>query len=1230
MKSNRRQPNRRGFTLIIVMSMMVLLFLIAVALLNVSASMVRSSTLAQANAEARANARLALFIAMGELQEEMGPDMRISAKASLQDTNHDTPEIDGVAQPQWLSTYDSWGTWLNASYVRPGGDESIIIQDTYGSQRSKMFRRWLVSTPTSMIHDIQSAAKSSSMDENNSAIMVGKGSLGSSSDRSTSSITRAYLLPIGKKGRHAWWIGAENQKAIIHKASVVRDLSADAWQVAQGNTAEVGVGAIQGLENINDEPKMGDKLISLNSLQSADVTAGVAKSKFYDLTSHGHGLITNVRTGQLKKDLSLVFETDNAAKLPQRFRFTPGRDEREPSIRPMSQDIARQSGGPSVPSRHFASWTNMRHYYRMYRSVSDASPMDTGGKGSLQWDGVKPWTNFVSTSSIEAANPSARIGSNSYWRFPVLAKLTIIYSLLAEPNARNPETIDCFLVYSPIFTFWNPYNVELRIPNDMYRTLVAGYKILPFQGIRYRGTQENGTVSGHLHDSNVNAEPGLRNTSGPDVVFKPGEFVSFSFGGTFRNLRSDASNYLVRGFDPQAIHGSKKLIDTISLAEATDPNAAPGIALTFCHSGSGGNVDWGNTPGSLCHSPSWKGSPGRIPLMYQNDWFQRSQTLTRMTPEREIERYVFDSRPKPIAFAQLVMKGLSRFDYQSIDWSQDWRSRNWIHSPPFYFGNSLYISETLDIAHTQRLDNPYVMYFGPISMNDMGRVVPQDGNHAVLGSGSNPAEMITSASVLELPTAPISSLAGFANMRINPGWTKLDTLNPHLKLDAFKGSSATTGEASLYCAEAKAIAYQSGITGPGIGNSFMHPMIPRRGVYQFFDNSISQDPPDRNNWTVTNSTNNKIFNDYWDHVFVLNDALWDDYFLSSLADQTRPAASRAVNLSENLTRLINGEPLANSRYRFDSGGRKSNEILAELESADGYAKVAKHLTIDGMFNVNSTSVDAWFALFAGIRERSLVYRDGEGSLRTVQVPKGKRIAISRFDTEVSDQEMTNPQTGVVMPDGTKGWSGVRFLDDQQLRTLAQECVKQVKQRGPFLNFAEFINRRLSEDRLGLMGALQSAIDFDDASPNPASINYLYKQSPGYMIQSSALGNHSFKTAEAAEGSRLAGIPGYVIQSDLLRPIANTLSVRDDTFRIRAYGESLDANGKVKARAWCEAIMQRMPDYCDPTNDADVPAREMSEDGTFSELENSKLSRTNLRFGRRFVIKSYRWLNPSDV
>lgn len=486
---------------------------------------------------------------------------------------------------------------------------------------------------------------------------------------------------------------------------------------------------------------------------------------------------------------------------------------------------------------------------------------------------------------------------------------------------------------------------------------------------------------------------------------------------------------------------------------------------------------------------------------------------------------------------------------------------------------------------------------------------------------------MTAAPALELPTAPVAGLAGFSGMRINPGWVDPRQMNSSLSIESVGGNN--TSRASYAFSVVKTLAYQSGVTGPGIGNSFMHPMLPRTGIYQYFNNSVSSDPGNRSlPLDNINYNDNKIFCDYWDHVFLLNDALWDDYFVSSLADQTRPGAGAARSLNENLDRLVAGGELANSRYRYEAGNRSSAQVKADLQAADGYLKAARHLMVEGMFNVNSTSIAAWQALFAGIRERQLVYRDNSGALRKIDVPSGKRIGLSRFDTEVSDKEMENPAKGVTMPDGAAGWSGVRFLDDAQLRKLAEECVKQVKARGPFLNFAEFVNRRLSNDALGTMGAVQSAIDYDDAKPESGSINYNFKNGSDFMMKAGDLGDHAFSTPEAAAGSRFAGIPGYVIQSDLLKPIANTLSVRDDTFRIRAYGDSLDAAGNVIARAWCEAVVQRMPEYCDTANDATVPAREMSASGVFS--DNAALTSTNRLFGRKFVIESFRWLSAPEI
>jgi len=694
---------------------------------------------------------------------------------------------------------------------------------------------------------------------------------------------------------------------------------------------------------------------------------------------------------------------------------------------------------------------------------------------------------------------------------------------------------------------------------------------------------------------------------------------------------------LVPGFDPNVVVGDERRWK-VGAATTFSQAENPGAAYEFSCAQWGGGVNMGNTPGAMFIESRYAGGSGELPLTYSNDWLQRSpkipdQTNTPITPPgaSNLATWEFDGNPKIVAYAQMAIKGLFKHDYPSIDWAKDWRSRNWIQAPPFYFGSGMYMSIDDTIAHTQRLDCPYVVNFGPTTTFGISKIVGQIGDKAFLGT----TEQITSAAMLELPTAPIGSLAGFSNMRINPGWLRADQLSPNF-IGGFAGNGSSVAKCSLYAAESKRIAYQSGVTGPGLGNSFMHPMLPRNDVYRFIENSKSRDVIDRTNPNVTEEVNTKAYCDYWDHVFLLNDALWDDYFVSSLADQKRGSNGSASSLGDNLDRLTNNEQLANSRYVRNSTGQTSSAVKAELEGADGYLKAARHLMVDGMFNVNSTSVDAWYALFAGIRERKAVYRDVNGNLKEIEVPSDKRIVLTRFNTEVSDKEMDDATRGAIMPDGTKGWSGVRFLDEDQLKKLAEECVKQVKLRGPFLNFSEFINRRLSNDQLGIMGALQSAIDYDDASPESGSLNYRYKNTPALRITQSDLGlaasdpdvSKRFSTPEAAEGSRLAGIPGYVIQSDLLKPIANTLSVRDDTFRIHAYGESLDSEGKVIARAWCEAIVQRMPDYCDPANPDETPFREIGNDGAFK--DSSKLNAVNLRFGRRFVVESFRWLNINEV
>ena len=101
-----------------------------------------------------------------------------------------------------------------------------------------------------------------------------------------------------------------------------------------------------------------------------------------------------------------------------------------------------------------------------------------------------------------------------------------------------------------------------------------------------------------------------------------------------------------------------------------------------------------------------------------------------------------------------------------------------------------------------------------------------------------------------------------------------------------------------------------------------------------------------------------------------------------------------------------------------------------------------------------------------------------------------------------------------------------------------------------------------------------------------------------------------------QGYRSTGIPGWLTQADVLQVIGSSLTTRSDTFRIRTYGEALDSNGVSVAKAYCEAVVQRVPAYVDPADAS-------SERGT-------ELTTLNQTYGRQFKIVSFRWLSSNEI
>ncbi len=344
-----------------------------------------------------------------------------------------------------------------------------------------------------------------------------------------------------------------------------------------------------------------------------------------------------------------------------------------------------------------------------------------------------------------------------------------------------------------------------------------------------------------------------------------------------------------------------------------------------------------------------------------------------------------------------------------------------------------------------------------------------------------------------------------------------------------------------------------------------------------------------------------------DHSYLANQALWDDWFLSGIAPQTT-GFSKSRTQKVVASEFFNGTgrlPVAGyvPQLRGQDPARLLNTYFAGSSPAAAATQViASLISVDGMFNVNSTSVEAWKSLLAGCKERPVVVRDAGG-----------KESVKSGDAETPVSGLFGPFDSVSKGNGNVDssepdqWVGRRTLSDTEIDSLARAIVREVRKRGPFLSLADFVNRRVGSDpELARSGAIQSALD-----SNEVSINDAYRS--GSRATS---GGSTFAFRQAEQGALSYGIPGIVKQADILTPIAPVLSARSDSFLIRGYGEKTDAAGKVLARATCEAVIQRSPQFVDPTDAADKPY--------------ATIGTINKTFGRRFEIVSFRWLNPSEI
>lgn len=1175
-KSRSSFDHQKGFSLIATITLMVLLAVVCLGLLQLSSLSLRGATQQEYVERARSNARLALVMALGQLQKEMGPDQRITAPASLLDNDPTTPDVEGVANPRFT------GVWKSAPEV------TVENMSAQPQSRQQSFRTWLVSGKDAMNYDF---AAQTSMDGNASRTVVGANSVTNTVDQ-----VRVPVIA-GPQSGFAWWTSDNGQKATVRasgedEAKVPTDMASVLASSRRFNQ--------QGYQAADAAMPAGQevlkKLMDLPTVDLASTASGdkLSRKYFHDLTCQSELVPVDVTSGKLRRCMNLRMawlENQPVATRQAEGTFGPA------------------SGGVDKDYRLF-SWDQLRNALNF---TQDSTKVTFGPTGRPRITAFKQ-TGFGGGKEDLEYNPSI---IQDRWRIqPVLLKSMFIVSYSTEKvnNAADPtRNLALRLHVYPVVVLWNPYNVDLVVPE-----YCTGTSAMP---MTFDITTANGQltkVDWRARQTAIYAAFGpecpqgqfanLVIPAGATRVLYPQKFDPANtgyhrhsrfrydfyfwmktknfdcgpnnFGGPFLNLKS--GNAVVQtSFSsslPDEIIGTSGDPVKISVAPSVPTSGLLAYQLAGEHS------DWhGNNGTGTDDLPTIL----RFGLSTAAN-FQISQNSPQVSviPDGDVPVRTFgelENTPTPLLIFDCYRKPLDEDIFPS---------KNWSFSMPSHAIHAGSLDLTGD-AITPCYENAYAYRFKAVNswmeVAQRMQLPPNRDDEAYMGTSYSPAGQLRALSQ-EIPLVAPISLAQLQHLPL------FDYRPAHQ--DA---AADSWGAADRTFDRGRSPEFPQN---NAIGNSYASPGIPAGGItepgWRYSFGYITQSLPMR-----------------YDRSYVSNKLLWDAWWCSSIAPQTGPFFTKYGTrryLVDVAKQFLNDERMLPNEACQKRTQKSTDEVVAELfdagkVKADADRKLAQFIRINGGFNVNSTSVKAWEQLYAQMFSRKTVVMNSiAGDETPVLMPEEKdKFLVSRY-TFIGGGAAERAQ-GRERED--RWWCGCRELTADELRKLAEATVREVKKRGPFLSMADFVNRKLSSDKsLALKGALQSALDDPASGINqPLADKTVTTPYPAYKP--------TYAFPEAAAGALRQGISGWITQADLLQTIGPVLSPRSDTFTIRAMGEARDKNGNVKATAWCEAVVQRVADYVVPQESADTAAAALT-------------NNANKAFGRKMKVVSFRWLPASEV
>lgn len=1159
----------RAFSLISVVSMMVLLTLLGAGLLGLASISLRTSTQGRAQAEARANARMALMIALGDLQKALGPDRRASAPAEMLQEGSSEPNLVGA-----------WETW----HWDPEGSGSPDY-----SAKGDGFQKWLVSSAE--------PADTTEVDFPTGGLDNAVDLIDPSTSGGPDASLRGTLVTVDAgndlEGRLAYAVMDESLKA---PANLSNEEAIGTGQAIARRTAPQRANPGMILQALDPE-ELEDprRLITYKTIEVAADQQDVSDYQ-QQLTCRSLSLLTDPVRGGFKTDLTTVFEEN--------------------------RDISSILGAdtPYFTTNEGAPlWDYIRDHYQHYRDVTNS----TSGVSQLE----------LTRRELRPGRDGLDHRPSEELLMPVIAKLQIVFSIVTHYSHINPRPgfFNQYgepkgnqnygvphLVYDPVVTIYNPYDIRISLDSLRVRVwdppVVFGFKknldwLRPefasgdFHGIARFQIRNERNVNARRFFTLVLSQMRGGSRPGDSITLEPGEVRVFSpwVENNWTWGFETRGGYEGRAFfdwDAGKDFGNNDLVRTRNRfgVEAV-PGWDPRAGFQTDH------LSYGSRPRQTRYqfelNRGWDGGWLGIKL---NDTF-----AVYSKPGRTVR----DSRPPDFAVDLLANRQVQperdilrsyHFRFEDVESELSGGASDPVIEREFLVGDLL--QEPNDRSPGGKTP------FAILTMSAKTTIDPKDISKPWLHN--NP---VTSG--MELDTSQVGNALDAYDLRFEP-MTDFNTF-PGVEIDpdtdrGYFGASATANRGvsnvpmyrvplvpavslgDLIPANLVAGSKLPRVTQP-LGSSRAHPLIPASGV--------SHDGP--------GSTGTML-----DHVYLLNDALWDRFFFSTAASFDSELVS-GIDRKSLLGEFFAGErKLLNPRLAPLSGGLGDpDDHATELDAlgTEEFARsIAGSMAVEGGFNINCADPKVWEAFIGSLRDQAVLGWNLE------EHDSDDRTAFPRMSLPLAGDGEDADQGSIDIA-GQIRWAGFRTLTDEQVSDLAEAIVEELQQRAsadeaPSLSLSEFVNRRI-----GGPGGLHALAGALDTAIERSGINKDFHDIDSKEIIGAGGGTatelNGLAESAAREGYTGEGAPSMLRQDDLLMALAPVMTVRGDTFRIRAYGESLDAAGDIAARAWCEAVVQRLPSYLDPVDDPFVAEADLK-------------SEINEVFGRRFVIASFRWLAPEEI